>query len=299
MSNHNLKTDTVEQMYALVEDQKDQNKILQDYGNQHHLGYWDKPNLSSTEAAERLTQVMINKVTIQAGQRFCDLGCGGGHPAITLMQATGCCVDGITISQSQQEIAQHVAATAGMADQANFILGNALEMPCEDATYDGGWFFESIFHMGHSKALQEASRILKPGATLLIADITAQPTINQDLKALYEQYTFAFYIAKEEYPDLLDKAGFDLVEMDNVTEFVIAPSVANMKNMSKQYESEFTKYFESPEAKEGFRTYCNKLGIEYVEGEELKQWLQMHEQVCNHSEYILVTARKRETLLTD
>jgi cyclopropane fatty-acyl-phospholipid synthase-like methyltransferase len=72
----------VAQMYDSLEDQGETAILL----DQYHLGYWDEtnPNASITEAADRLTQIMINKVTIQAGERFCDLGCGVGMPAIQL-----------------------------------------------------------------------------------------------------------------------------------------------------------------------------------------------------------------------
>jgi ubiquinone/menaquinone biosynthesis C-methylase UbiE len=284
----------VAQMYDSLEDQGETAILL----DQYHLGYWDEtnPNASITEAADRLTQIMINKVTIQAGERFCDLGCGVGMPAIQLAQATGCFVDGITISQSQQEKAQKLAAKAGLSEQTNFILGDALAMPCEDATYDGGWFFESIFHMGHRKALQEASRILKPGATLVISDLPVRPTMTKELKAWSEEYYRAFFITKEDYPGLLDTAGFDLIEIDDVTEFVTTAIVPKLKIMCKQYESELMKYVNSPASKDGIQTYCNKLGIQYVESDALDHWIQMYQYMYDNTEYILVTAQKRDAL---
>ena len=53
-----------------------------------------------------------------------------------------------------------------------------------DNYFDGGWFFESIFHMGHSLALKEAHRVLKPGAELLIADVVDIGTMTEDDKKI-------------------------------------------------------------------------------------------------------------------
>lgn len=287
----NYKPEKVAQMYDSIEEQGETSILL----DQYHLGYWDEtnPNASITEAADRLTQIMINKVTIQAGQRFCDLGCGVGMPGIKLAQAKGCFVDGITISQSQQEKAQQLATKAGLSEQTNFILGDALAMPCEDATYDGGWFFESIFHMGHRKALQEASRILKPGATLVISDLPGLPTMTEEYRILCEEQAHSFVIFKEDYPELLDTAGFDLIEIDDVTEFVMTPYVPQMKIACQQHESEFLKYLNSAQMKDWLQLYQNNRGMEYVEDEAINYWLQMLQDMCDNLGYVLVTAQKR------
>jgi cyclopropane fatty-acyl-phospholipid synthase-like methyltransferase len=287
----NYKPEKVAQMYDSLQDQGETAILL----DQYHLGYWNEtnPNASLTEAADSLTQIMIDKVTIQAGERFCDLGCGVGAPAIQLAQATGCFVDGITISQSQYEKAQQLAAEAGLSEQTHFILGDALDMPCEDATYHGGWFFESIFHMGHRKALQEASRILKPGAILVIADLPARPTMTKEFKALCEEHSHSFVIPKEDYPELLDTAGFDLIEIDDVTEFVITPLVPKMKIACQQHESEFLKYVKSAQMNDWLQSYQNRRGMQYVESEALNYWIQMLQDMCDNLGYALVTAQKR------
>ena len=244
------------------------------FEGQFHWGYWDEtnPDASLGEAADRLTQIMIDKSTIQPGEHFCDLGCGIGVPALKIAQAKGCFVDGITISKCQYERAQQLAQEAGMSNWVRFIQGNALQVPCDDATYEGGWFFETIFHMGHREALQEAYRILKPGATLLIADLPTRPSITEEFKTFAKEKIHSVFIPKEDYPGLLDESGFDPISIDDVTEFVIPALVPKVKIAFKQYESEI---------------------LEYVDGKAIDNWIQMFEAMCKNLGYLLVTARKR------
>ena len=244
------------------------------FDNQLHFGYWgeNNPDANLGEAADRLTQIMIDKSEIHQGERFCDLGCGVGVPAIRIAKAKECFVDGITISKYQCNRAKELAEEAGMSDRVRFIHSNALQVPCDDATYDGGWFFESIYHMGHREALREAYRILKPGATLLIADLITGPNTSEEFKTFAKEQLHSDHIPKEYYPELLDTAGFDLIEIDDVTEFMMPFMVPKVKAGFKQYEAE---------------------NLQDVQSETIDGWLQVFESVCENLGYILVKAKKR------
>ncbi len=245
------------------------------FEGQFHWGYWDENNFDASldQAAERLTQIMIGKSDISKGERFCDLGCGVGVPAMRIAKAKECFVDGITISKYQYDKAKQLAEEAGMSEQVRFIHGNALEMPCDDVTYDGGWFFETIFHMGHREALQEAYRILKPGATLLIADLPTRPHITEEFKTFAKEKIHSVFIPKEDYSRLLNETGFDLLEIDDITKFVISPLVPKVKVAFKQYETEI---------------------LQYVESEAIDRWIAMYEDMCKNLGYMLVKCKKRE-----
>ena len=190
---------------------------------QLHLGYWDKGNeaLDFAEATLNLTRLMIRSTTISKGELFLDIGCGTGMPGIRLANEKECRVHGVTISPLQQELARKNAADTGMDDQVAFFCANALDMPFEDSTYDGAWFFESIFHMGHEKALAEASRVMKPGADLVIADLSDLGTMTDAERRLAKEMVNAVYTTAEAYPDLLSKAGFALLEITDITRQVM------------------------------------------------------------------------------
>ncbi|MEM7395621.1 MAG: methyltransferase domain-containing protein, partial [Verrucomicrobiota bacterium] len=192
-----------------------------------------------------------------------------GEPALKLAKAKGCRVDGVTISNKQHEEAVSRAESGGMADRVQFINGDATKVDCEDAIYDGGWFFESIFHMGHAKALKEAGRIMKPGAVLLVADFIVLHTTTEGFLKTAREEDRSHYIPKEEYYDLLDAAGFEFLEFLDVTKNVV-PSMAS-------------------KVREAFAT--RKDGIEQSTIDEVVARI---ERMSNNLGYLLVTARRVE-----
>lgn len=244
------------------------------FDGQFHWGYWDESNADASlgEAADRLTEIMIEKVKVTEGQKFVDLGCGVGVPAMRVAKAKGCSVDAVTISEYQHGEANRRVTEANMSDQVNCIHGNALEMACEDGTYDGGWFFETIFHMGHKEALKEAYRILKPGATLIIADLPTHPDIDPEFVKYAKEKIHSVFIPQEECLQAIEEAGFELVEIHDVTEFVIPPLV--------------------PKITEGYRKYEKEV-LTYVGEDSIPRWIKMFEDMCANLDYVLFTVRKR------
>jgi ubiquinone/menaquinone biosynthesis C-methylase UbiE len=246
------------------------------FGGHLHWGYWDARTAGDNfaAAADRLAQIMIDKTRIKPGERFIDLGCGVGQPAMKLSKAKGCFVDGITISKFQQQSATDRAKTAGMQDKLHFIHGSALEIPAEDHSYDGGWFFESIFHMGHREALREAGRVLKPGATLLLTDLPTLPATTDEFNMFVEKHIHSHFVAKDDYPSLMAEAGFELVAIDDITANVMPWLVPKLKDAIEEHR---------PRVVELMGDATDKA---------IDDWVYLFEYMSENLGYMLVTARK-------
>lgn len=189
-----------------------------------HVGYWDEKNMDElpAEASMRLTDMLIEKVPINQNGTFVDLGCGFGLPAIALARKKKCKVYGVTASSYQKDEAKKMAQQQNVSKLVKFFVDDARNTRFTNQKFDAGWFFESIFHMGHEEALFEARRILKPGAMLLIADFIALPSLNEeDKKNLFEAYHARSLKTFDEYPSLLEQNGFKVTEISDVTEQTI------------------------------------------------------------------------------
>jgi len=240
---------------------------------QIHLGYWDnnRPDDSFAQATRNLTQLMIGKTQVSRGDLFCDLGCGVGMPAIRLAAEKGCTVHGVTLSPLQKEWAQKNAAQNKTGDQTLFFTANALDLPFEDNSYDGGWFFESIFHMGHEQALAEAGRVLKPGAHLVIADLVDIGIMTDEERTMAKDICNAAYITKQDYPGILARAGFELTELTDIT-----------RQVMDLFEKRYSQAIED-----------NKAALlKIVDEEFLKRFETIAGQLVKTAGYVIVTAKK-------
>ncbi len=246
------------------------------FGGHLHWGYWDAEHAADdfAAAAERLAQMMIDRCSIGQGERFIDLGCGVGQPAIRLAQARGCAVDGITISGFQQRSATERAMAAGLADRLRFFHGTALQVPADDQSYDGGWFFESIFHMGQRAALTEAHRILKPGATLVLTDLPLLPEAPPAFSDFVKQYIHSSFIPQADYPALLADTGFELVALEDITANVMPWLVSKLREAVAQHRAKVDELMGDQADK------------------AIEDWAFLFEYMAENLGYILVTARR-------
>lgn len=240
-----------------------------------HTGYWDETNASGEPWAgpRRLTELMIEWTEIGKGQRFIDFGSGLGWPAIELARSIGCIVDGVNASRYQVESAIEAAEAEGLSDRVRFHLRDAVDVPFEEGTFDGGWFFESIFHMGHLDALREAHRVLKPGAQLLITDFVNLEHTTQEFIDLQHEILLAHHPTAAEYPDMLSATGFELVELTDLTEQTVIKS--DQKN------------------REAFELYKEEL-LTTVDAEYLSFVRSVSDSFAENSGYIIVKARNRK-----
>ena len=247
------------------------------FGGHLHWGYWDESMADADFAAgaEKLAQLMIERTEVAAGQRFADLGCGVGFPAIKLAQAKGCFVDGVTISGSQQRRATQNAEQAGLQNQLTFIHGTALEVPRADATYDGAWFFESIFHMGHEQALLEASRLMKPGAKLVLTDLPILPHTTDTFLAQMDEHIHSKFITLDEYPDLMQRTGFELLGVEDITANVMPWLVSKFKETLAQHET------------------LIKQAVPEDTDKIVDNWVYLFEVMSENLGYVIVSARRK------
>jgi ubiquinone/menaquinone biosynthesis C-methylase UbiE len=102
--------------------------------------------------------------------RVLEVGCGGGQLAIELaQQRPDVTITGVDLSPAQVARARRRARP--FARRVEFVTGSAMDLPCEDASFDAVVSIASIKHWPDPLAgLRECVRALRPGGALLVVE---------------------------------------------------------------------------------------------------------------------------------
>lgn len=103
------------------------------------------------------------------GKKVLDMGCGASGKSLYYVSIGATEVVGVDIVPHYKEEAEAFAEKLGFSDRFAFILGDALNLPVEDCTFDVvimNDFMEHIYDP--ERAVTEALRVLKPGGRLYI-----------------------------------------------------------------------------------------------------------------------------------
>lgn len=136
-----------------------------------HIGYRDDNSPRQNESASELMEKkLIKDADIQDGQQILDAGCGTGTLGFEITSLyPNTKVYGIDLLYDHLKVAYRQKASF---PAVFFSEQDYLNLAFRDNSFDRIFFCESLIHaQDKSKLLLEASRVLKPGGKIIIADI--------------------------------------------------------------------------------------------------------------------------------
>lgn len=144
-------------------------------GEDLHYGFFRRGGASLTEATNALTDEMLELARLEPGLQLLDVGCGTGKAGCRIAGEFDCQVTGISPSQGCIDKANALARQLGMAESAQFLIGDGTAMQFADEQFDRVWVMESSHLMDDKGALLgECARVLKPGGRLVLCDLVLQ-----------------------------------------------------------------------------------------------------------------------------
>lgn len=208
------------------------------WGEHMHHGYYG--NHGTDKVPRRQAQIDLIEELLRWGnldqktsppQAILDVGCGIGGSSLYLAQKFNATVHGVTLSPEQAKRGQERAAEANLTDTVHLQVGNALDLPFEDNSFDLVWSLESGEHFpDKAKFLQEAYRVLQPGGMLLMATWCHRPTdslageLTRDekhhLQEIYRVYCLPYVISLPEYRAIAQQTGFQNIKTNDWSQAV-------------------------------------------------------------------------------
>ncbi len=149
-----------------------------------HFGIYDHVATRHEAALMNTTKIMAELAGVQPGTVMMDAGCGWGGTSLWLAKHQKVHVTGVNIASYQVRECRHKADRLGVSEHCQFVESDYCSTPFADESFEVIWSCESLCHAPDKSALyQEASRLLKPGGRLVIADYlrTARPVQNESL----------------------------------------------------------------------------------------------------------------------
>jgi len=151
------------------------------------------------------------------GDVVLDLGSGGGIDVILSARRVGPTgkAYGLDMTNEMLELARGNAAAAEVTN-VEFLEGRIESIPLPDATVDVV-ISNCVINLSADKAsvLSEAARVLRPRGRFAVSDVIADADMDDDTRRDVDQWIgcIAGALTREEYTDLLTRAGFTGIEI--------------------------------------------------------------------------------------
>src|SRR4051794_13979803 len=149
-------------------------QVLREEGLDHEGVSWsdlsrlDHFHTGGIEATQRLGELL----NLRPDQRVLDVGSGLGGPARYMAATYGCHVTGIDLTSDFVQVATTMSAYAGLAEKNTFVVGDALQMPFDDASFDLAYSQHVAMNIADRAGLyREIRRVVRPGATFGAHDV--------------------------------------------------------------------------------------------------------------------------------
>ena len=154
-------------------------------------------------------------VAIAQAATILDVGCGGGRTIQKMAAiASDGTVRGVDYSAESVAVSRATNAASITAGRVHVDRASVSQLPFADSTFDVVTSIESHYYWPDLvKDLQEIRRVLKPGATLMIAAESYKGGKFSQVQQLVMKPLRAAFLSPDDYRGLFSAAGFSDVEI--------------------------------------------------------------------------------------
>ena len=172
-------------------------------------------SIGGTESTETLAEL----AGITSDSRVLDVGSGVGGPSLYLAETYGCHVTGLDLVAPNVAEANDRAKVRGLDHLATFKVGDALDMPFEDNSFNVVWGQDAWCHMpDKEKLIDEVTRVLAPGGAVAFTDWIETGAIDGNERSNLLSAMAAPNIAKiDDYRGYLEARGCSIVVADDIS----------------------------------------------------------------------------------
>ena len=186
------------------------------WGDHIHHGLFTTGNETAAQAQEQLLQHCARRARVRPGMSVADVGCGHGGTGRFLAKEYGCNVLGITISETQFNLACKLSQSNGFSGALQFELANAESYPFPAGRFDLVWNMESSEHFFDKAGyFRKVASALRPGGRLLLAAWTGSMQ-HEIIRNIADVFLCPELLTAEEYAKQVEAAGMQIISSEQL-----------------------------------------------------------------------------------
>jgi SAM-dependent methyltransferase len=164
------------------------------------------------------TKVLAGKAGITRDAYVLDICSALGGPARYLARTFGCRVAGLDATLTMHQESKKRTQAAGLDGLVSFHLGNALDIPFRDGTFDVVWGEDAWCYVtDKDRLIAEVARVLKPGGRLAFTDwLQAERAPEEVITRINRFMIFPYVESLEGYARLCQKHGLKVLAAEGL-----------------------------------------------------------------------------------
>lgn len=174
-------------------------------------------------AEHTVHEALLNEIMPLEGKRILDVGCGNGNTVLEIAKQVG--PDGkavgVDFSSEGIAIAKKKAIELGLDKVIEFRVADAEKLPFEDNYFDAV-ISECVVCLtpDKQKALNEKTRVLKPGGKIVMHDVVSKAHMPQAVQTNPELYCGCIggAVSQNDYVKMLKQAGLTEIKTVDYSE---------------------------------------------------------------------------------
>jgi len=175
-------------------------------------------------AMQRHQLRLAEKLKLKPGMRVLDAGCGVGGPLLNIARHSGAHITGLNICEYQLAKARRYAAKARMQHQTDFVVGDFMNAPLSDASFDAIYTIEASVHAkSRLKCFQEMHRLLKPGGVFAGYEYVVTERYDENnplhvstMRKLEDYSAVQQTPTIQQHRETLQAAGFKILQLEDM-----------------------------------------------------------------------------------